>query len=228
MSNRRHNFVILALESSANRASAALVRAGMPGIQHLHEACHGHAALICELARAALAEAGIEPDEITHVAAGRGPGSFTGLRVALAAAKGFCLATGAYGTGVSCLAAAAHAASPRAADGHIIATADTRRGSFFAQLFTATADPLSKIIEINPKDQTPLTGAWHGAMVIGAGAATLAETHGDSGLRPDMSTPPIDSLQVAHLAETRLSNGLGYEPLLPLYVAPAFLGPSKP
>ena len=228
MSDRRHDFVILALESSANRASAALVRAGMPGIQHLHEARHGHAALICELARAALAEAGVEPDEITHVAAGRGPGSFTGLRVALAAAKGFCLATGAYGTGVSCLAAAAHAASPRAADGHIIATADTRRGSFFAQLFTATADPLSKIIEINPKDHTPLTGAWHGAMVIGAGAAPLAETHGDSGLRPDMSTPPIDSLQVAHLAETRISNGLGHEPLLPLYVAPAFLGPSKP
>jgi tRNA threonylcarbamoyladenosine biosynthesis protein TsaB len=228
MSGRQHSFVILALESSANRASAALVRTGMPGIQHLHEARHGHAALICELARAALAEAGVEPDEITHVAAGRGPGSFTGLRVALAAAKGFSLATGAYGTGVSCLAAAAHAAAPRAADGHIIATADTRRGSFFAQLFTATADPLSKIIEIDPKDHTPFTGAWHGAMVIGAGAGPLAKAHVDSGLRLDMLAPPIDSLQVAHLAETRISNGLGHEPMLPLYVAPPFLGPSKP
>ena len=88
MLDRRDDFVILALESSADRASAAVVRTGMPGIQHLHEARHGHAALISELARAALAEAGVEPDEITHVAAGRGPGSFTGLRVALAAAKG--------------------------------------------------------------------------------------------------------------------------------------------
>ena len=91
MPDRRDNFVILALESSADRASAAVVRTGMPGIQHLHEARHGHAALISELARAALAEAGVEPDEITHVAAGRGPGSFTGLRVALAAAKGLSL-----------------------------------------------------------------------------------------------------------------------------------------
>ena len=91
MPDRRDNFVILALESSADRASAAVVRTGMPGIQHLHEARHGHAALISELARAALAEAGVVPDEITHVAAGRGPGSFTGLRVALAAAKGFSL-----------------------------------------------------------------------------------------------------------------------------------------
>ena len=227
MLDRRDDFVILALESSADRASAAVVRTGMPGIQHLHEARHGHAALISELARAALAEAGVVPDEITHVAAGRGPGSFTGLRVALAAAKGFSLATGASGTGVSCLAAAAHAASPRADGGHIIATADTRRGSFFAQLFTAAADPLSGIIEIDPEDHTPLAGAWHGAMVIGAGAGPLAEALDDAGLRPDLSAPLVDSLQVARLAETRISNGLDQEPLLPLYVAPAFLGPSK-
>ena len=228
MPDKRENFVILALESSADRASAAVVRTVMPGIQHMHEARHGHAALISELARAALAKAGVEPDEITHVAAGRGPGSFTGLRVALAAAKGFSLATGASGTGVSCLAAAAHAASTRADGGHIIATADTRRGSFFAQLFTAAADPLSGIIEIDPEDHIPLAGAWHGAMVIGAGAGPLAEALDDAGLRPDLSAPPIDSLQVARLAETRILKGLDQEPLLPLYVAPAFLGPSKP
>ena len=228
MLDRRDDFVILALESSADRASAAVVQTVMPGIQHMHEARHGHAALISELARAPLAEAGVVPDEITHVVAGRGPGSFTGIRVALAAAKGFSLATGASGTGVSCLAAAAHAASLRADGGHIIATADTRRGSLFVQLFTAAADPLSGIIEIDPEDHTPLAGAWHGAMVIGAGAGPLAEALDDAGLRPDLLAPPIDSLQVARLAETRISKGLDQEPLLPLYVAPAFLGPLKP
>ena len=129
---------------------------------------------------------------------------------------------------MSCLTAAAHAASHRAAGGHIIATADTRRGSFFAQLFTADADPLSEIIEIDPEDHTPLAGVWHGAMVIGAGAGPLAEALDDAGLRPDMSAPLIDSLQVARLAEARISKGLDQEPLLPLYVAPAFLGPLKP
>lgn len=227
MPDRQDNLVMLALESSADRASAAVVRTGMPGIQHLHEARHGHAALISELARAALAEAGVEPDEITHVAAGRGPGSFTGIRVALAAAKGFSLATGAAGTGVSCLAAAAHDASPRADGGHVIATADTRRGSYFAQLFTAAADPLSEILEIDPEDDRPLAGAWHGAMVTGAGAVPLAEAFENAGLQPDLSALPIDSLQVARLAEVRISRCLDHEPLLPLYVAPAFLGPSK-
>ena len=228
MPDRQDNFVILALESSADRASAAVVRTGMAGIQHLHEARHGHAALITELARAALAEAGADPDEITHVAAGRGPGSFTGIRVALAAAKGYSLATDAAGIGVSCLAAAAHAASPRADDRHIIATADTRRGSFFAQLFTAAADPLSEIVEIDPEDDVPLADAWRGAMVIGAGAGPLAVALDDAGLRPELSAPQMDSLQIARLAELRISKGLGHEPLLPLYVAPAFLGPSKP
>ena len=60
-----------------------------------------------------------------------------------------------------------HAAATRADGRHIVATADTRRGSFFAQLFTAAVDPLSGIIEIDPEDHIPLAGAWHGAMVLG-------------------------------------------------------------
>ena len=58
---------------------------------------------------------------------------------------------GRFRNGRPCLAAAAHAASPRADGGHIIATADTRRGSFFAQLFTAAADPLSGSSRLIPR-----------------------------------------------------------------------------
>ena len=62
-------------------------------------------------------------------------------RVALAAAKGFALAAGAEGVGVSCLAAMAQAARdarPDLGDMPIVATADTRRGSFFCQAFDPT------------------------------------------------------------------------------------------
>ena len=78
--------VILAIESSADMASAAVLANGAV-VQRAHRARHGHAAQITELARGALAEAGISADDLTHVVAGRGPGSFTGIRVALAAAK---------------------------------------------------------------------------------------------------------------------------------------------
>ena len=66
------------------------------------------------------------------------------------------------------------------------------------------------------------------SLLVLSGAGPLAEALDDAVLRPDLSAPPIDSLQVARLAETRISKGLDQEPLLPLYVAPAFLGPSKP
>ena len=49
MPDRQDDMVMLALESSADRASAAVVRTGMAGIQHLHEARHGHAAVILSL-----------------------------------------------------------------------------------------------------------------------------------------------------------------------------------
>ena len=57
-----------------------------------HLAAHGHAVGIVPLTIETLHEAGETFDAITHVAAGCGPGSFTGIRVTLAAAKGFCMA----------------------------------------------------------------------------------------------------------------------------------------
>lgn len=225
------DIIILALEASADQASAAVLRADGGAAQHCHAARHGHAALITELARAALADSGVDAGDLAHVAAGRGPGSFTGIRVALAAAKGFALATGATGTGVSCLAASAHVAraSLPQTDGRIvIATADTRRGSFFTQAFSPDDEPLSEITDLDPETDRPLPIEWHGALVVGPGAARLAAGMSEAGLQAETGVPPLDALQVARLAIDRLGRDLPADPLVPLYVAPAFLGPKKP
>ncbi len=222
--------VILAIESSADKASAAVIAADGVAVQHQHSARHGHAAQITELARAALAEAGITADDLTHVAAGRGPGSFTGIRVALAAAKGFVIATGASGVGLSCLAAMAYAASDRQGDAQkmVLATADTRRGSFFAQLFNRNGTPLDEIAEIDPETPGPCPALWQAADVTGAGAAAMVTSFPDAGLKPVADMDVLDAMQVARLAAARLTAGEAMDPLLPLYVAPAFLGPSRP
>src|SRR5690606_6295201 len=55
----------------------------------------------------ALAEASIAPGDITHVAAGMGPGPFTGLRVGIAAARAFGLG-GAHGRGIPVVPVASH------------------------------------------------------------------------------------------------------------------------
>ena len=101
--------VILALEASGDLLAAAVWADGAVQNHQAHAARHGHAAHIVTLVAQVMKMVYIEFTDITHVAAGRGPGSFTGIRVALAAAKGFCLATGAVGMGINSLAAlAAH------------------------------------------------------------------------------------------------------------------------
>lgn len=222
--------IILAFESSADQASAAIIADGI-ACQHVHTARHGHAALITELARAALEEAGLSAREVTHVAAGRGPGSFTGIRVALAAAKGFALAAGAEGVGVSCLAAMAQAARdarPEFGDRRIVATADTRRGSFFCQAFDPDGPVEGVIVEIDGEPPLEIPDSWTGAAVIGA--ATDAITSGDTArsLTVVDGVAALDALQVGRLAARRMQAGTAPESLTPLYVAPAFLGPAAP
>ena len=107
---------ILAIEASANQLSIAVMMKDEVVAERRHLAAHGHAVGIVPLAIETINAAGVTFDAMTHIAAGCGPGSFTGIRVALAAAKGFCMAHQAIGVGVSGLQALAHAASHAAAD----------------------------------------------------------------------------------------------------------------
>ena len=121
---------ILALETSGALLSVSVWHEGKIASLISHDIKHGHAKDIVPTAMAALQQAGCGFEMVTHVAAGVGPGSFTGIRVALACAKGFCLAWGAQGIGVSGLQALA---SDAAHQGHndgapMLITADTRRG----------------------------------------------------------------------------------------------------
>ncbi|WP_457102029.1 tRNA (adenosine(37)-N6)-threonylcarbamoyltransferase complex dimerization subunit type 1 TsaB [Microbacterium sp. P5_E9] len=86
--------MILGIDTSLGTAVAivepdGIVRAAASSTNPL-----GHAEAIGTLIVQALAEAGIASAEITHVAAGMGPGPFTGLRVGIAAARAFALGRG--------------------------------------------------------------------------------------------------------------------------------------
>lgn len=72
----------------------------------------GHAEVIGDLLLQAFADAGVGPDAITHVAAGMGPGPFTGLRVGIAAARAFAL-----GRGIPVIAVPSHDAAALAVVG---------------------------------------------------------------------------------------------------------------
>ena len=82
---------------------------------------------------AALAQAGLEPGDLDAVACGRGPGSFTGLRIALATAKGYAFALDRPLVLVGSTEAIALGA-PRGARAAVVVL-DAKRGELFAQAF---------------------------------------------------------------------------------------------
>ena len=216
---------VLAFESSADQASAAIIADGV-ACQHLHAARHGHAALITELARSALEEAGLAAREVTHVARAAA-GILTGIRGGARRGERVCACRwcqGAWRVRLAAKAYAARRARPDLGEMPIVATADTRRGSFFCQVFDGAGPVDDSIIELDGETPADIPNSWSGAAVIGAGAeAIAAATGGTMACIADL--PALDALQVARLAAQRMQAGTVPEPLTPLYVAPAFLGP---
>lgn len=88
-------------------------------------------------------EAVIAPTELDAIAIGAGPGSFTGLRIGMATAKGIAFAAGKPLWAVSSLAALAHDAgvSP---DGLVISVLDARKGEVYVGCFDGAASSLSE------------------------------------------------------------------------------------
>jgi tRNA threonylcarbamoyladenosine biosynthesis protein TsaB len=87
-----------------------------------------HAARLLGAVDEALAAAGVGWDDVTRLAVGVGPGSFTGLRIGIATARGLAQARGLEIVGVSTLEALARGAEAE----RVLAVLDARRGEVFA------------------------------------------------------------------------------------------------
>ena len=84
--------MILAIDTSLGTAVAVIDRDGVVRAEAASGDPLGHAEVIGTLLRQAVDAAGAPRADITHVAAGMGPGPFTGLRIGIAAARAFGLA----------------------------------------------------------------------------------------------------------------------------------------
>jgi tRNA threonylcarbamoyladenosine biosynthesis protein TsaB len=92
-----------------------------------------------------LAETGLEMNSLNGIAITIGPGSFTGLRVGMAVAKGICWALNLPLAGISSLIAIAH--SHRSANGRLLAVKDARRGEFYFAAYDCHNDHIDTIME---------------------------------------------------------------------------------
>ena len=147
------NCLLLALEASGDAVSVALINYGGCVAFKQHNARFGHAEYLVDIVQGLMEEADSTFSDLTHIAAGCGPGSFTGLRVCLSAAKGYMLATTAAALGVNGLAALAFDAvlqgqTEKRQSGPYLCFADTRRNSLFVQEFGPQANMLSPVRDV--------------------------------------------------------------------------------
>ncbi|CDK01788.1 Universal protein YeaZ [Microbacterium sp. C448] len=134
--------MILAIDTSLGSAVAVVDRDGVTRGEASSPNALGHAEIIGTLIEGALAEASVTPRDITHVAAGMGPGPFTGLRIGIAAARTFALARAVPVIAVASHDAAALAEFETAASGPIAIVTDARRREFAYTVYAGVAEGL--------------------------------------------------------------------------------------
>ncbi len=121
---------ILALEFSSARRSVALLRAGAAPVEAVrHTGGRGTDAL--GLIEEALAAAKLSREAIEVIAVGLGPGSYTGLRAAIAVAQGWQLARGVRLLGISSIEALAAQAQAEGIFGRVNLVVDAQRREFY-------------------------------------------------------------------------------------------------
>jgi tRNA threonylcarbamoyl adenosine modification protein YeaZ len=171
---------VLAIDTATLTGSIALVE--HDGIVRAESGLYiqgAHSAVIVESVRALLAQSKCELGSIDAFAAGLGPGSFTGIRIGVAIAKGFGLATNKPVFGVGSLELLA--ASALGAIGPVVSAIDARRNEVFFAVFSRGDDgALSAIAE--PEHREPENaGARIAEILRGAKATVIGDL--DEGLR---------------------------------------------
>ena len=130
--------LVLSLDTATTIQAVALVRDDEALLHWQRRERQNHGVTLLKTIDEALRDQRLSLDQLTLIAVGLGPGSFTGLRVGLAVAKGLSRVCGAPILGVSTLAAWAHSAQR----GHepVWAALDARRGEVYAGCYLRQAD----------------------------------------------------------------------------------------
>jgi tRNA threonylcarbamoyladenosine biosynthesis protein TsaB len=132
--------LILAFDTALAACSVGVWRDGAT-LADRHETMErGQAEALAPLIGATIAAAGVAFGALERIAVTVGPGSFTGVRVGLAAARGFGLALGIPVIGVTTGAVLAHGA---ARTGTIISLIDSKRGDFYVEAFAPDGTALT-------------------------------------------------------------------------------------
>ncbi|MGO4129612.1 tRNA (adenosine(37)-N6)-threonylcarbamoyltransferase complex dimerization subunit type 1 TsaB [Inquilinus sp. YAF38] len=209
--------IVLGLDAAGAGCGAAVRRDGQVLAARTEAMAQGHAVRLMPLVLEVLAEAGIAPGEIDLFGVTTGPGSFTGLRVGLAAVGGLALGAGRTIVGIPSFDAVLADLGPVVA-GTVLVALDGRRSEPFVRLFDTAGTPLGEPLCLPAADLValippgPLALAGDGAHLVLPALAGRADVH-------HAGPVAIDPATVARLAEERADQAREGPPP-PLYVRP--------
>ncbi len=180
---------ILAIDTATEACSAALLWNGTV-LTREQVAPQAHTRLILPMVHELLAEAGADLASLDAIAFGRGPGSFTGVRIGIGAAQGLAYGAGVPLIGVSTLQMMAQGAFRRQQAQTVVAAIDARMNEIYLGAFTAQdglMQPIADEAVILPEESqaylasvnAPITAGF----AVGTGFTSYTELAGQLGLQ---------------------------------------------
>lgn len=231
---------ILAIDTSTLETSVAVIAgsAAAPRLLALSESqAHDHSSSVLERVDHALAAASLTLADLSGLAIGAGPGSFTGLRIGMSTAKGLAFATGKPLWAVSSLAALAldiDRVTDLDPDAMVVPLIDARRGEVFAGFYRVAQGAVTALSSERVLAPEALSEAI--AEVARAARATRVLTLGDgldayadviaTALRDQVERVPGARSTPSAVAVARLAMGGGM-PDVAATGAPVYIRPSE-
>lgn len=215
--------LILGLESSAKAASAALCRDGELIAQYSQ--CSGltHSRTLLPMVEDLLRNTETELSEVDAVAVARGPGSFTGIRIGVAAAKGLCWGAEKPAIGVSTLAAMAWNGVAAGEGALVCCCMDARRQQVYNALFEIKDGKPCRLVPDRALSVEELAKELEkcekGVFLVGDGAKLCYNRLGELGVACTIAPEPVlqqSAYGVCRAAETETAAPAAE--LLPVYL----------
>ena len=221
--------MVLAMHSATACCAVALWCDGAIAAHRCTAMDRGQAEALVPMIGETMTAAGAGFADLDRLAVTVGPGTFTGLRIGLATARGLALAAGLPVVGVTTLEALAYGANPAdVTDAALLAAIETKRTDLYVQCFADRTTPSSEPAAIAPDS----LAAWAGGgphTVIGDAAARAAAALEAAGLKVRLSAAAAqpDARVVAEIAAARPVTA-GDPPPRPLYLGAALATPPAP
>jgi tRNA threonylcarbamoyladenosine biosynthesis protein TsaB len=209
---------VLAIDTALGACSAAVFDAERGDIiaSETVAMTRGHAEAVMPLIARVMDLADVEFADLDRIAVTTGPGSFTGLRVGISAARGIALAAGKPAIGLSTLAGFAAPLIAEDDSTHVVAAIDARHDNVYLQVFGAAGRTLvaPRIATLRDAVRATMTGP---ARIVGTGANLVAAAW-PKGAEPPLLVENSGAPDIGWIARLGAAAGDDCGPPKPLYL----------